>query len=443
MLWDERATGAREDGMTQNPPSVTARPATSGAARLRGVLAAALLIVCPGPPTALAQTNPQYTDVRVRVDHGQFSVDKKRTTGQRESGAKFLMFISYFDGMAAYDAGKLDEDLDYIAYTLGFDGIRVLPNWYRLDSAGCYVKDPVKALFTAHGSLQGDVPDGPGGRLLALLELVKRAQKRGLIVDVTFTRETVTGLDVAHYQTAVVRAAELLRPYRNVIIDLQNERDGFLGAAQRLDKDQTRAIRDAVRAIDVDRIVVASAGPGDAATVAKDAGLSAIAVHDSRDPTSQWYLDASVAHVVARMRAGAPGKPIYLQEPMPWSAGLTLCGKVEPSSKEADANPSHFRTAVAAAKTRGAAAWTFHTRQSFDLASQSLKSKITGNVTQKALLENIAGAGLASTTANTVSWPAQVDAEPSRLRRHPSPAPARIGTLALLNQALGPASESP
>src|SRR5262245_28848001 len=46
---------------------------------------------------------------------------------------KFLLFMSYFDAMRA---SNLDDDLTYIK-SLGFDGIRIFPNWDRRDAGYC------------------------------------------------------------------------------------------------------------------------------------------------------------------------------------------------------------------------------------------------------------------------------------------------------------------
>jgi hypothetical protein len=69
-------------------------------------------------------------------------------------------------------------------------------------------------------------------------------------------------------------------------------------------------------------------------------------------------------------------------------------------NRESDGNPEHFRTAVANAKSSGAAAWTFHTRQSFRLDSGgSLRSRIQANVSEKMLLEGTNSAPSLATIA--------------------------------------------
>ncbi len=67
----------------------------------------------------------QAQTIAVEGDH--FVVDHGDGAGPQP---RFLTFMSYFDGMRATD---LPGDLDYIAGTLHFDGIRVLPNWQARD----------------------------------------------------------------------------------------------------------------------------------------------------------------------------------------------------------------------------------------------------------------------------------------------------------------------
>ena len=53
---------------------------------------------------------------------------------------------------------------------------------------------------------------------------------------------------------------------------------------------------------------------------------------------------------------------------MPWAS---VCAR-----QVRDLVPEHFSEAVARAKASGAAAWTFHTRLSFDLKTESLRERL-------------------------------------------------------------------
>ena len=337
--------------------------------RLAGSIA--VLVTLLVPRAAAAQT--------IGVAGDRFTIDLEDGKGPQP---KFLLFISYFDALRATDS---DGDLSYIATTLHFDGIRVLPNWQRRLATYC-PEETADRLFDASGNIRGDTSPatGPLAKLIALIETARRHK---LIVDVTFTRDTVPGLSVDNYIRAVTRAATLLRPYRNVVFDLDNEVE-----LHGMTETDVRRLRDAIvanadpRIGDPHRIVVASRS-GDITDVAaynKRTGMSAVAYHDPRE--ADWA--ARVPAVVANLRAA--GMPVYLQEPQAWNSGLSICGSVEGKGKDADGDANHFRTAVRNARAAGAAAWTFHTRQSFRLhAGGSLRSRIRASATEKALLERL------------------------------------------------------
>ncbi len=73
------------------------------------------------------------------------------------------------------------------------------------------------------------------------------------------------------------------------------------------------------------------------------------------------------AHLVSTVNAPGttPCKPVYLQEPERWMPAHPYTG-------------ANFITAVMQAKNAGAAAWTFHTEASFDLASLSMQQQLAG-----------------------------------------------------------------
>ena len=285
---------------------------------------------------------------------------------------RLLLFISYFDALRATE---LETDLDYIATVLKFDGIRVFPNWLQRDANYCAVPD-TDLLFDNAGNVRGDDRE-PGGALKRLLDVIGAAAARGLIVDLSFVKNV--GLNADAYVRAVTRTAALVRPFGNVIIDLQNEVD-----VNQLPEADVKQLRDAIERRDPGRIVMISRSGtvADAVAYTRRVGASAIAYHDSRE--AGW--EARVSQVVQELRTS--GLPVYLQEPQAWNSGLRICERTEGVNRESDGNPDHFRTAVANAKSAGAAAWTFHTRQSFRLDSGgSLRSRIQANATEKALLE--------------------------------------------------------
>jgi len=322
-----------------------------------GLLALSSLFAC----SAQAQ--------RVTIDRQQFVLSSG--SGAR-TAPRLLLFISYFDALRATD---LETDLDYIAKDLKFDGIRVFPNWLQRDASYCAIPN-TDLLFDSAGNVRGDDPQ-PNGALKRLLDVIRAAGARGLVVDVSFVRNA--GMTGDAYVKAVTRAVSLLRPFGNVIIDLQNEVD-----VNELPEVDVKRLRDAILKEKPDRLVMVSrsGAVGDAVTYNGRLGMSAIAYHDGRE--RGW--EARVPQVVAALRAARV--PVYLQEPQAWNSALRVCERTEGVNRESDDNPEHFRAAVENARSSGAAAWTFHTRQSFRLDSGgSLRSRIAANPGEKMLLE--------------------------------------------------------
>lgn len=307
---------------------------------------------------------------RVIVDRQHFVVE----TSAGERGApRLLLFLSYFDALRATE---LESDLDYIANDMKFDGIRIFPNWLQRDVNYCAIPD-TDLLFDNAGNVRGDGGREPSGALQRLLAVIKAAASRGLVVDVSFVKNA--GLSGDAYVRAVTRTAALMRPFGNVIIDVQNEVD-----VNQLAEAEVIRLRDAIRKDDPERVVMVSrSGPvADAAAYSTRLAMSAVAYHDGREPG--W--EARVSQVVAALKP--TGLPIYLQEPQAWNSGLRICERTEGVNRESDGDPEHFRTAVTNARSSGAAAWTFHTRQSFRLDSGgSLRSRIEGNTAERQLLE--------------------------------------------------------
>jgi RHS repeat-associated protein len=345
-------------------------PTLSSTRRIGPTCAAVLALVLALASSARAQS------VGTNRDH--FTINGE---------AKFLTFLSYFDAMRSTDA-NLAADLSFIKNEAGFDGIRIFPNWWHYSGSPANCPSAASdTLFTNTGAIRGDNGDGfaPSGRLLALIKLLRAAQAQGLIVDISFTRETVGApgeLDVAEYTTAITKAAVLLREYRNVLFDIQNERDNG-GLNQSLTYQQVLAITQAIRAVDQTRVVVASMG-GAISTIHTGslespnalsvtgfnqlARTKAIAYHDPRGPN--WYSNTTAA--VAQLRQGNDPahpewwRPAYLQEPTRWRMPTNACGVTE-TTEQSDPDPQHFRTALQLAKQAGAAAWTFHTHRAFRL----------------------------------------------------------------------------
>ena len=204
---------------------------------------------------------------RVIVDRQHFVVE----TSAGERGApRLLLFLSYFDALRATE---LESDLDYIANDMKFDGIRIFPNWLQRDVNYCAIPD-TDLLFDNAGNVRGDGGREPSGALQRLLAVIKAAASRGLVVDVSFVKNA--GLSGDAYVRAVTRTAALMRPFGNVIIDVQNEVD-----VNQLAEAEVIRLRDAIRKDDPERVVMVSrSGPvADAAAYSTRLAMSAVAYH--------------------------------------------------------------------------------------------------------------------------------------------------------------------
>src|SRR5262245_6931295 len=243
--------------------------------------------------------------------------------------------------MGAQDAAA---DLQFLKES-GFDGVRIWPN-----------SPEGPKLMRTDGSLDQS-------NLRRLLDILDRARDRRVIVDVTFTGEHIDGLTPAVYRAAVAAAARELRPYRNVLIDIENERNIHGPLDRALAPSDVASIAAAIKAIDPARIVTASNSQDLAASAAAqftvDTGLDVTAYHDPRIPS--WYLAGQVQNVVDTLRRN--GRPVYLQEPTRFP---------NPSTDRAE----YFRIAHANAKRAGAAAWCFHTDLGFNLRGVTFRERL-------------------------------------------------------------------
>src|SRR5262249_18791640 len=133
-----------------------------------------------------------------------FTINGRRT---------FLLGISYYGALGAR-ADFIQKDLDDMQRD-GFNWIRVWVTW---------------AAFTNNISAV-DTNGGPHEPFLMRLEkLVQECDRRGMIVDITFSRENGrTGgarlQQLADHERAVRTIVERLRPLRNWYLDLGNERN--------------------------------------------------------------------------------------------------------------------------------------------------------------------------------------------------------------------------
>jgi hypothetical protein len=320
------------------------------------------LAVLAGVATAHAQT------LAVQGDH--FAVN-----GQ----GRFLLFVSYFDAMHA-SARALDIDFQYLREK-GFDGIRIFPNWAQ----GCGARVTATGFYTATGVVPASDP-----LWIKFIDILDRARNKGLLVDVTLDART-PGAQAA----APAIAERLAGGYRHVLFDVYNEWDTHISPPD-ANRTLVKNLVAAVHEKDAARITTGSASLPSLGSIAATDRYDVVAYHDARSPASWFSQDAILGQLNAiRASLGPSVKPIYLQEPMPFanydgrpvSAGG--CG-----DQQHDSAQGHARLAAQFAKRHGAAAWTFHTRQSFSLGSSSLKDilSLPAHASQKAELEAVRSA---------------------------------------------------
>lgn len=286
---------------------------------------------------------------------------------------RFLVVVSYFDALRASDA-VLAADFTWLR-AHGIDGVRIFPNWWRCAAV---------RQCGGHAG-QDTLMEAPGGRLrpdrLARLQaVVAKAAEHGLVVDLSFARETVRDaqgvvLTPAAYADALAAALPALGAAPHVMVDLQNEVYQNRVFAEGAGEDARQVAR-LVRRLDTrGRIVFVSTNLAEAERYgycgvpgrcpADAASVDVLAVHDAREVNWHDRTPAVVRDLLALGQRRGP-RPIYLQEPQPWQ-----------DERAAD-RLERFLDAAARARRAGAAAWTFHTRTSFILRDgRSMQAQMT------------------------------------------------------------------
>ena len=274
------------------------------------------------PPPPPPQTGP----VTIGVSGDKFTVN-----GQ----PKFLLGVSYFDG-----SNYRVEDFDSLA-ARRFNLIRVWLDW---GSAG-----DGRSFFDSSGGLvQGQ----------KLLNLVRAANARGLIVDVTILDPGLTFGDV---NRALRETATLLRNESNVFFDVMNEHDHGGGPRSHA---EVAGFISTVRSIAPNVPVTVSSTGGhlmDTGNIDEEmgAGVGFLTPHFER--TSDWFdrTDERVAFVKNHIASRGRNLPVYLQE--------------EARRGHSGLNPSkdQFLQAAREARDAGAAGWILHTAAGFEMGASS------------------------------------------------------------------------
>jgi hypothetical protein len=293
---------------------------------------------------------------------------------------RFAVFVSYFDVMRA-SPPTLEQDFALLA-SKGVDGIRVFPLWIRFAGLPSSQK-PEATLLDSDGRIRSQE------RWDHFELALKTAARCGLLVDVTFNRENldaVSPLTVAEYRgdpkatrcaggtggAGLSEVACRLRgpEYAHVLLDLQNERN--IGPpAMSLSIEELKSIRDAVKAVAPERLVMVSHGGGEVAGVieaTRAASLDVVALHQAQE--RGWY-EATAAQLAELKQLG---QPVYVQESGRATRPDERFRGAACAPVQGEDNP--FLTAMEAAKRAGAAAWTFHTDAAFRLDSRPFQKEL-------------------------------------------------------------------
>jgi hypothetical protein len=280
----------------------------------------------------------------------------------------FVLAASYYGGCATAEAVVV-ADLGQLA-ALGFNNVRIWVTWNAPSDAAAVVR--------GDGSLDA-------GALARLRFLLETARGLGMSVDVTFGYGTpgISDGGFDNYRTAMAALASELLPYRNAWFDLGNERD--VGDARYLSVEQVRDLALAVRAVDPARLVTASGGgsTGEGAAASwtemyATANLDFATPHFSRDADWAAQTESRVTVMRDLLLAAGWDRPIYLQE----EARRGYSGAEWPKED--------FLTAVAGARSAGAAGWCFHTDAGFDLVAGSFFDQLDD--VERDLVDELAGA---------------------------------------------------
>ena len=280
----------------------------------------------------------------------------------------FLLGISFYAALGARDE-FIQKDLDDIQRD-GFNWIRVWATW---------------AAFTNNISVV-DTNGGPREPFLTRLEkLIQECDRRGMIVDVTFSRENgTTGVPrlqhLEQHERAVRTVVERLRPLRNWYLDLGNERN--IRDARHVPFEDLQRLREVVRELDPKRLVTASHSSDDESFAkdieryVRDVKVDFLSQHRRRGQGTAAETAGATKLYSDRMKQIGIDVPIHYDEP--FRRGYTKGW--EPSAKD-------FLDDLRGAIESGAAGWCFHNgaqvgpkdgqpRRSFDVREKRLYDQL-------------------------------------------------------------------
>lgn len=212
----------------------------------------------------------------------------------------FLLGISYYAGTSVEKQDDLERDLDDMV-ACGFNWIRVWAFWDLEENV---------AVLTPDGQIREPY-------MSRLKKMITECNERRMIVDVTMHRggPHAPSDQAGHLACAKVLATELRR-YRNVYIDVGNERD--VGDARFVSYDDVGALIGAIKAIDPKRLCTASGVPSSESDLNKYLSTGRcdfIATHLCRDASCPAETGKTVGTFISWMKTLGRRVPVHLQEP--------------------------------------------------------------------------------------------------------------------------------
>jgi len=323
-----------------------------------------VLLVLPGGLVA--------ADTELAIRESQFLINGKPT---------FLLGISYYGALGAPES-FVDADLADIERN-GFNWIRIWATWNAFGSNVSAVN--------ADGS-----PREP--YLARLKKIVADCRRRGLIVDVTLSRDDASGsrapMGVEEHARAVETLVRELKPFPNWYLDLANERS--VRDARFVPQEILKVLRDKAKELDPNRLITASDSSSDdkmeseLAAYLNVARVDFVAPHRPRFQGCADQTEAVTRRLLARMKELGRAAPIHYQEP--FRRGW---GKWEPQADD-------YLRDLAGAIKGGAAGWCFHNgaergateqtpRRSFDLRERRLFDQL--DAVERTVLERLKRVG--------------------------------------------------
>ncbi len=242
----------------------------------------------------------------------------------------FLLGISYYGGLGA-PREFVRQDFDDMR-DRGWNWVRVWATWEAGDTNVSAVDEDGEAREEY---------------LSMLTWLVAQADARGMVVDVTLSRGDLLPNQGAHLK-AVRVLATALKPWRNVYIDLANERD--VRDSRYVSLEELGELSRAVRQVDPERLITASGVPNRESLRAygETAGVNFICPHLGRTAESPGRTLETTRQFLRWMADLDRAIPVHYQEPFrrDYSAW-------QPAADD-------FLTDLRGALEGGAAGWCLH-----------------------------------------------------------------------------------